>query len=141
VEVQLGVDTLVLVGAVLLLAAVLTAALASDPKGRFRVPGALLFLAIGMVVGEDGLGLSLDDPELVRNIGVVALLFILFEGGLTTKPTDLRLAALPGTLLHSGLGLLVLLVVLVLNVYKPRGLTRYGWRKQQRERRMAREAV
>jgi hypothetical protein len=29
----------------------------------------------------------------------------------------------------------VLLVILVLNVYKPRGMTRYGWRKQQKERR------
>jgi hypothetical protein len=27
----------------------------------------------------------------------------------------------------------VLLVILVLNVYKPRGMTRYGWRKQQEE--------
>lgn len=46
-----------------------------------------------------------------------------------TSDEDLR--AIPGTLLHSGGGLLVLLVVLVLNVYKPRGLTRYGWRRQQ----------
>ena len=67
---------------------------------RLRVPGALLFLALGMLFGDDGLNLvRLDDPELVQNVGVVALLFILLEGGLTTKPTDLRLAALPGTLL------------------------------------------
>ena len=45
------------------------------------------------------------------------------------------LAALGGDLLHPGVGLLVLLVITVLNVYKPRGLTRYGWRKQQEERR------
>ena len=32
-------------------------------------------------------------------------------------------------------GLIVLLVVLWLNVYKPRGLTPYGWRKQQEQRR------
>jgi potassium/hydrogen antiporter len=43
--------------------------------------------------------IRLDDAELVRDLGVVALLFILFEGGLTTKPTDLRLAAVPGGLL------------------------------------------
>ena len=36
---------------------------------------------------------------------------------------------LGGDLLHPGLGLLVLLVITVLNVYKPRGMTRYGWRK------------
>lgn len=34
----------------------------------------------------------------------------------------------------SGIGLLVLLVITGLNVYKPRGMTRYGWRKQHEER-------
>lgn len=38
---------------------------------------------------------------------------------------------LPGELFHAGVGLLVLLAVQVLNVYKPRGLTPYGWRKQR----------
>jgi hypothetical protein len=40
--------------------------------------------------------------------------------------------ASPG--LHAALALLVLLVAAVLAVYKPRGMTRYGWRKQQEER-------
>lgn len=40
-------------------------------------------------------------------------------------------------LLHPGLGLVVLLVIMVLNVYKPRGLTPYGWRKQYEERKLA----
>jgi potassium/hydrogen antiporter len=100
VELTLGVDAVLLAGAVLLLAATLSSSLLSIFGGRLRVPGALLFLALGMVAGSDGLGLvTLDDPELVQNVGVIALLFILLEGGITTKPTDLRLAALPGTLL------------------------------------------
>jgi hypothetical protein len=41
----------------------------------------------------------------------------------------------PPTLLHSVGGLLVLLVVQVLNVYKPQGLTPYGWRKLEEQRR------
>ena len=41
-----------------------------------------------------------------------------------------------GDLLHPGLGLVVLLLIQVLNVYKPRGMTRYGWRKEH-ERRSA----
>lgn len=41
---------------------------------------------------------------------------------------------LRGELLHSGGGLLVLLVIQALNVYKPRGITPYGWRKQQEQR-------
>jgi hypothetical protein len=40
-----------------------------------------------------------------------------------------------GDLLHPGLGLVVLLIVQVLNVYKPRGMTRYGWRKENERRR------
>ena len=45
-----------------------------------------------------------------------------------TSDDDLR--ALGSTLVHSVGGTAVLLVILVLNVYKPRGMTRYGWRKQ-----------
>ena len=46
-----------------------------------------------------------------------------------------HLGGLGGDLVHPGLGLVVLLVITGLNVYKPRGLTRYGWRKQQEQRR------
>jgi hypothetical protein len=45
------------------------------------------------------------------------------------------LDGLGGDLLHPGFGLVVLLVIQVMNVYKPRGMTRCGWRKQQEERR------
>jgi hypothetical protein len=41
---------------------------------------------------------------------------------------------LGGDLLHPGVGLFVLFVITVLNVYKPRGMTRYGWRKQHEQR-------
>jgi hypothetical protein len=44
------------------------------------------------------------------------------------------LGRLGGDLLHPGLGLLVLLVITALNMYKPRGMTPYGWRKQHEER-------
>lgn len=50
----------------------------------------------------------------------------------TASGDDLR--ALGSTLVHSVGGTVVLLVILVLNVYKPRGMTRYGWRKQQERR-------
>jgi hypothetical protein len=75
---------------------------------------------------------------------VVATVVLLSEAGLIGRlaaiaadPTtsETQLLALPGTLLHSIGGLLVLVVVQVLNVYKPPGLTPYGWRKQQDERR------
>ncbi len=43
---------------------------------------------------------------------------------------------LGGDVAHSTLGLVVLVVILVLNVVKPRGMTRYGWRKQGEQRRI-----
>jgi hypothetical protein len=43
------------------------------------------------------------------------------------------LEALGGDLSHPGIGLGILLIVQVLNLYKPPGMTRYGWRKQQRQ--------
>jgi hypothetical protein len=46
------------------------------------------------------------------------------------------LETLGGDLFHPAVGLVILLVIQTLNVYKPPGLTRYGWRKQRQ--RMAR---
>jgi hypothetical protein len=45
-----------------------------------------------------------------------------------------KLDELGGDLGHPGIGLLVLLVIQVLNLYKPPGMARYGWRKQQEQR-------
>jgi hypothetical protein len=45
-----------------------------------------------------------------------------------------ELGELGGDLLHPGVGLLLLLVITALNVYKPRGMTRYGWRMQHEAR-------
>ena len=50
----------------------------------------------------------------------------------TTSGQTLR--TLGNTLVHSVGGTVVLFVILVLNVYKPRGMTRYGWRKRHEER-------
>jgi uncharacterized membrane protein len=51
-----------------------------------------------------------------------------------TSSDDLR--AQGNTLVHSVGGTVVLLVILALNVYKPRGMTPYGWRKLQEERKV-----
>ncbi len=113
-QVALPIDMMLLVAAGLALLAIFVSALITR---RFQVPGAILFLTIGMVVGDDGLNLiSLADAELVRTIGVVALLFILLEGGLTTKPTDLRLAAVPGILLAT-LGVVLTATVTTFGVW------------------------
>lgn len=74
---------------------------------------------------------------------VFAVLVLLMEAGVIGRSAAIaadpqttgdRVLALPNTLTHSLGGLLVLLVIQVLNVYKPQGLTPYGWRKQQADR-------
>jgi hypothetical protein len=49
--------------------------------------------------------------------------------------TDLEAVRNPSPALHAGAGLVLLLVATTLAVYKPRGMTRYGWRKQRVARR------
>jgi potassium/hydrogen antiporter len=72
----------------LLLAAGLAAAKAAD---RLRVPGLLLFLGLGMLAGSEGLGgIDFDDAELTRTLGTVALVLILFEGGLAAGWQNIR---------------------------------------------------
>jgi potassium/hydrogen antiporter len=72
----------------LLLAAGLAASLAA---GRLRMPGLVAVLLLGMALGSDGLDLiPFDNFELARQVGVVALALILFEGGLSTGFREIR---------------------------------------------------
>ena len=65
--------------------------LASLLAGRLRVPGLVLLLALGMVVGSEGLGLiEFDDYGRARTIGIIALSLILFEGGLAAGWPEIR---------------------------------------------------
>jgi cell volume regulation protein A len=67
---------------------------------RLRLPGLLLFLALGMAIGSDGAGwIQFDDYELARGIGVIALALILFEGGLTAGFGEIRPVLRPVILL------------------------------------------
>ena len=76
--------------------ALLTGALlASLLAGRLRVPGLLLFLALGMLIGSDGAGWidfggDQDDYEVARTIGIIGLSLILFEGGLSAGYEEIR---------------------------------------------------
>jgi potassium/hydrogen antiporter len=77
---------------VLIAGALLTAGLAASLlAGRLRLPSLVLFLGVGMALGSDGLGwIRFDDYARARDIGVVALALILFEGGLTASFAELR---------------------------------------------------
>ncbi len=78
---------LILVGG-LLLAAGIGAAMVAD---RLRVPGLVLFLGLGMLIGSEGVGgVDFTDVELTRTLGTVGLVLILFEGGLTAGWREIR---------------------------------------------------
>jgi potassium/hydrogen antiporter len=67
------------------------ALLASFAAWRLRIPGLVLFLGVGMLVGSDGLGwLEFSDYALARRVGTIALVLILFEGGLTSGVAEIR---------------------------------------------------
>jgi cell volume regulation protein A len=60
-------------------------------SNRFGIPSLVLFLAIGMLAGSDGLGgIAFDNPSLVRTLGITALVLILFAGGLDTEWAAVR---------------------------------------------------
>ena len=69
---------------------------------RLSVPVLVLFLGLGMLLGSDGQGgIYFDDARLARELGVVGLVAILFEGGLTARWQDLRRVAVPAVLLST----------------------------------------
>jgi len=70
------------------LAAGIAGALLAD---RLRVPGLLLFLGLGMLASSDGIGgIHFHDTELARTLGTIALVLIIFEGGLTAGWSEIR---------------------------------------------------
>ena len=90
---QLGVT--LLLGSVVLLVA-LVAVRVSTGSG---LPSLLLYLALGLLIGEGGLGLEFDDAELTALLGYVALILILAEGGLTTRWSTIRPVVAPAAVL------------------------------------------
>lgn len=83
----LTIEYFLLAGSCLLLLSVI----ASRASGRLGIPVLLLFLVIGMLAGSDGPGgIHFDDPWFAQSIGVVALAFILFAGGLDTRWASVR---------------------------------------------------
>jgi potassium/hydrogen antiporter len=78
---------LILIAGALLAAGILGALLAD----RVRIPGLLLFLGLGMLAGSQGIGgIEFNDTELARTLGTIALVLILFEGGLTSGWSEIR---------------------------------------------------
>jgi cell volume regulation protein A len=81
-------DAVLILIAGVLLAAGIAGALLAD---RVRVPALLLFLGLGMLAGSEGIGdINFSNYELARTLGTIALVLILFEGGLTSGWSEIR---------------------------------------------------
>ncbi|SMH57019.1 potassium/proton antiporter [Mesorhizobium australicum] len=101
-----GVYLVTLIGTAMVLAAAFSSLIAF----RFGAPLLLLFLGIGLLAGQDGLGIPFDNAAASYFIGSIALAVILFDSGFGTALSSLRLAAPPalslatlGVILTAGL--------------------------------------
>lgn len=64
---------------------------ASKISDRFGIPALLLFLVLGMIAGSEGIGgIYFDEPTVAQTISIIALVMILFSGGLQTKWNQVR---------------------------------------------------
>ena len=116
----MSVENLILIGGLLLLVSVLAGKFAD----RVGVPSLLLFLAVGMLAGSEGLGgIEFDAPHQAQALGTVALMIILFSGGLDTRWQAVRPVLRPG-LLMSTVG--VVLTALILGAFAKFMLANYS---------------
>jgi cell volume regulation protein A len=89
----------ILIGIAIIL---LLSVFASKASEKYGIPALLLFLFLGMLAGSEGPGgIHFDDPWLAQALGVTALVFILFSGGLDTRWSDVRPVSARGLLLST----------------------------------------
>lgn len=96
-------ENILLLGSILLFISIIS----SKTSFQIGIPTLILFLIIGMLAGSDGPGgIYFDDPEIAQLLGVIALTFILFSGGLDTKWESIK------PIIRNGLALSTVGVVL-----------------------------
>ncbi len=85
-----------IIGSILLIFSVV----GSKASSRFGIPALLLFLGIGLVAGTHGFGAVIfSNYELAQRLGVFALIFILFSGGIDTQLESIRPVLKPAMVL------------------------------------------
>jgi potassium/hydrogen antiporter len=106
-------DIALLTGAAVLLVAVAAVRLST----RLGLPSLLVYLLLGLAIGEAGLGIEFEDVELTRTLGLCALIVIIAEGGLTARWSTLRpVLGLAATLATLGVLVSVAVVGVVAHV-------------------------
>lgn len=116
---ELGLD--LLVGAVTVLAAIVAARLAHSAG----LPALLVFLGLGLALGEEGIGIQFSDAALAEVLGLGALVLILAEGGLTTNWGHARAAA-PAAIALATAGVAVSIAVVAVCTH---WLLGFAWRE------------
>lgn len=92
----MGIDVYIAVSGLLLMLCVF----ANKVSDRVGIPSLLLFLGIGMLTGVDGIGgINFQDSRLTNYVGTIALMFILFNGGLYTNWKSVRHELFRGSIL------------------------------------------
>jgi len=101
-------EILMMGGAVLLLLGIF----ASKVSSRLGIPSMVLFLIVGMMAGSEGVGnIHFDNPLLVQSLGIFALAYILFAGGLDTNWRSIKPVMADGFVLSTiGVGITAFLV-------------------------------
>ncbi|HSP41128.1 MAG TPA: potassium/proton antiporter [Gillisia sp.] len=100
---EITTENILLIGSLLLLISIF----AGKTSYKFGVPTLVLFLLIGVLAGSEGIGrINFNDPQLAQFIGIVALNFILFSGGLDTSWKSIKPVMWQGISL-STLGVLI----------------------------------
>ncbi|HWM03090.1 MAG TPA: potassium/proton antiporter [Actinophytocola sp.] len=82
-------------------AVLLIAVLAVRISVRLGLPSLLLYLAIGVLLGEAGIGIEFENAALTESLGLAALVLILTEGGLTTRWGQVKTSLWPGIVLST----------------------------------------
>ncbi|MEX0686319.1 MAG: potassium/proton antiporter [Balneolales bacterium] len=100
---MLEFETYLLLGSLLLLISVF----ASKASDNYGIPSLLIFLCIGIGIGSEVLDfIYFDDPQVAQTLGIIALIYILFSGGMDTNWVKIR------RVLYMGIGLSTIAVLL-----------------------------
>ena len=100
-------DSVLLIGTLVMLAAIL----AVRASVRVGLPSLLIYLLMGVLLGEAGLGIEFNDARVAHALGFAALVVILAEGGLTTSWQEIRPSMRMGVALATlGVGVSVAVV-------------------------------
>jgi cell volume regulation protein A len=110
-------DQFVLVGSAVTILAILAVRISS----RAGLPSLLIYLAMGVALGEKGLGIQFDDAAVAQALGFAALALILAEGGLTTSWRDFR-PSMPIGLSLATIGVAVSIAVMAVGTHYLLGL-------------------